>query len=85
MNTVVDRTEAIRQIIAEQFGVPVAELKGEQTFRGDLKSDDLDEIELVMTIEDEFGFEINDEECEALAGMTVDGAIQYVHKRIAGA
>jgi acyl carrier protein len=85
MNTVIDRTEAVKKVISEQLGVSIRDLKGEQTFRRDLGADSLDEVELVMALEDEFDIYISDEDTKAIGAMTVGGAIQYIQTRLAGA
>jgi acyl carrier protein len=77
-------TNAVKKTIADQFGYLVDQLRGDMTY-DELLADDLDEIELVMALEDEFGFEISDDDQLAISRMTVDETVAYVHKRIAGA
>ena len=56
-------TEArVKKIIAEQLGVPEADVTNEKAFVADLGADSLDTVELVMALEDEFGIEIPDEQ-----------------------
>ncbi|GAA6082033.1 NADH:ubiquinone oxidoreductase subunit AB1a [Tachysurus ichikawai] len=45
-------------------------------FMKDLGLDSLDQVEIIMAMEDEFGFEIPDAEAEKL--MTPDEIIQYI-------
>ena len=66
----------IKQIVAEQLGIAQAEVKPNHSFVNDLGADSLDQVELVMAVEDEFGLEIPDEEAEKLA--TVQQTIDYV-------
>ena len=54
-------------IIAKQLKVDEAEIKLEKSLIDDLNADSLDIVELVMSMEDEFGFEIPDSEAESFA------------------
>ena len=65
-------------LIAEQLGVPEADVTNEKAFVADLGADSLDTVELVMALEDEFGIEIPDEEAEKIT--TVQLAIDYAQK-----
>lgn len=66
----------VKKIIAEQLGVPEADVKPEASFVNDLGADSLDTVELVMALEEEFGIEIPDEDAEKIA--TVQNAIDYI-------
>ena len=68
----------VKKIIAEQLGVPEADVTNEKAFVADLGADSLDTVELVMALEDEFGIEIPDEEAEKIT--TVQLAIDYAQK-----
>ena len=56
----------VKKIVAEQLGVNEAEVKTASSFVDDLGADSLDNVELVMALEDEFGTEIPDEEAEKI-------------------
>jgi acyl carrier protein len=73
--------QRVKTVIAEQLGVPEGEVTNEKAFVADLGADEMDLIELVMSIEDEFGIEIPDEEAEKLG--TVQLLLDYVinHQR----
>jgi len=68
--------EKVRAIIVKQLGVGEAEVKPEKSFIDDLGADSLDIVELVMAMEEEFGFEIPDEEAENI--RTVGDAMSYI-------
>jgi acyl carrier protein len=66
----------VRAIIIKQLGVKDEEIALEKSFVDDLGADSLDIVELVMAMEDEFGFEIPDEEAESI--RTVGDAVKYI-------
>ena len=70
-----DIVTRVKKIVAEQLGVPEADVKNESAFVADLGADSLDTVELVMALEDEFGMEIPDEAAEKIT--TVQLAIDY--------
>ena len=74
-----EATEKIKQIIAEQLGVKLEEIKPESSFVDDLGADSLDTVELVMALEEEFGIEIPDEDAEKMT--TVAQAIKYIEEK----
>jgi len=66
----------VKSIIIRQLGVKEDEVAIEKSFVDDLGADSLDIVELVMAMEDEFGFEIPDEEAEGI--RTVGDAVTYI-------
>ena len=69
----------VKKIVAEQLGVAEADIKNESSFVEDLGADSLDLVELIMSMEEEFGVEISDEDAEKI--VTVKDAISYVGTR----
>ena len=53
--------EKITEIIVEQLGVDEDEVTLEASITEDLGADSLDQVELVMAFEEEFGVEIPDD------------------------
>lgn len=71
--------EKIITIVADKLGVDRAEVTPDAVFIDDLGADSLDLVELIMAMEEEFGFEIGDEEAEKL--RTVGDVINFVKAR----
>ena len=63
----------------EQLGADEDEVKPEASFVDDLNADSLDLVELIMSLEEEFGTEISDEDAEKI--RTVQDAVDYIDER----
>jgi acyl carrier protein len=63
-------------IIVEQLGVDEEDVKPEASFSDDLQADSLDLVELIMSLEEEFGVDIPDEAAEKI--LTVQDALTYL-------
>ncbi|MEA1929737.1 MAG: acyl carrier protein [Patescibacteria group bacterium] len=69
--------ERALRVIREQMGrEPGEDIDEIASFVGDMNTDSLDQVELVMKFEEEFEIKIPDEEAEEL--QTVGGAIDYI-------
>ncbi|MDD3154093.1 MAG: acyl carrier protein [Victivallaceae bacterium] len=68
--------EKVKKIIVEQLNVSEDQVVPEAKFIEDLGADSLDQVELVMALEEEFGADIPDEDAEKLT--TVGEAIKYI-------
>jgi acyl carrier protein len=66
----------VKKIVAEMLGLNVVDVKNESTFE-ELGADSLDLIEIVMEVEENFGYDIPDEDAERL--FTVQHAIDYIN------
>ena len=75
MSAVYDRLQAI---VAEQLGVETEKITPDAEFIQDLNADSLDMVELVMSLEEEFGVEISDEEVEKI--IKVSDAVDYIEE-----
>ena len=71
----------IKSIVTEGLGVSEDQVTDDAQFSQDLGADSLDQVELVMALEEEFGAEIRDEDADSL--NTVGDAIAYIEKRLA--
>jgi len=76
-------TQKVIKVIAEQLEKNEGEIKGEASFLNDLGADSLDVVEMIMTLEDEFGTEISDDEAEKI--QTVQEAIDYISAKLQAA
>ncbi len=56
----------VKEIIAEQLGMDVAEIGNDSHLIDDLGADSLDIVEILMAFEDEFDAEIPDSEVEKI-------------------
>jgi acyl carrier protein len=70
--------EKIKKIICEQLEVSEEDVVPKASFVDDLGADSLDQVELIMAMEEEFGISISDEEAEKI--VTVRDAIEYIEK-----
>jgi acyl carrier protein len=70
--------EKVKQIIVDELGVEESEVTPNARFVDDLGADSLDNVELVMRFEEEFGVEIPDEDAEKI--QSVRDAIEYIEK-----
>lgn len=74
-------TEArLRKIVVEQLNVEEAKVVPTAAFIDNLGADSLDLVEMIMSIEEEFGIEIPDEDAEKIT--TVQDALAYVDQHL---
>jgi acyl carrier protein len=71
--------ERLKKIIVEQLGVEPDDVTPEAAFVEDLNADSLDLVELIMSLEEEFGMEISDEDAEKI--QKVSDAVEYIEER----
>ena len=71
--------ERVKEIIADQLGISVDQIKPESKFVDDLGADSLDVVELIMAFEEEFDVEIPDEDAEKIA--TVQDVLDYIAEK----
>jgi acyl carrier protein len=77
-----DIAEKIKKIIVEQLDVAETDVVPTASFVDDLGADSLDQVELIMAMEEEFEISISDEDAEKI--VTVQDAVNYITKALAG-
>ncbi len=69
-------SDKVKGIIVEQLSVDEDQVTEDASFVDDLGADSLDQVELVMAFEEEFGLEIPDEDAEKIT--RVKEAVSYI-------
>lgn len=75
-----EKITKVKQIIAEKLGIDEAKIVPEASFIEDLGADSLENVELIMELENQFGIEIPDEDAQKI--QTVKDVINYVTENI---
>ena len=73
-----DVAEKVKAIVVEHLGVEADKVSESASFIDDLGADSLDNVELVMAFEEEFGVEIPDDAAEKI--VTVKDAIAFIEE-----
>ena len=68
--------EKVKELVASQLGKSEEEVTPDSSFIEDLGADSLDLVELIMSMEDEYGLEISDEDAEKI--VTVKDAVKFI-------
>ena len=68
--------ERIREILMDQLDLDEDKITMEADIVDDLEADSLDVVDLVMTIEDEYGLEVPDDQIEGF--RTVGDVVKYI-------
>ncbi len=71
--------EQVKTILVDTLSVDEDKVTTSARFQEDLETDSLDLVELVMTMEEEFGIKISDEEAAEI--KTVGDAVDFVMQR----
>lgn len=71
--------EAVRGALAKQLRIPGEQILPESRFKEDLGADSLDILQLLMTIEEEYGIVIPDEQLAGFA--TVADVVGYLEQQ----
>lgn len=73
-----DTFERIRELLAEQLDIDEDKITMDSDILEDFEADSLDVVDMVMTLEDEFGVEVPDEQIEDF--HTVGDVVRYVEE-----
>ena len=73
-----DIADRVRKIVVEHLNVDAEKVVDKASFIDDLGADSLDQVELVMAFEEEFGIEIPDDAAETI--VTVGDAVKFIEK-----
>ena len=74
--TEVEIFDKVREKLSELLDVDKNEIEMESSFIDDLNADSLDIVDLVLLLENEFEFQIPDEDAERI--RTVGDAVKYI-------
>lgn len=72
--------EKIKAILCEQLDLEEEKVTLESDIVEDFEADSLDVVDLIMSIEDEFGVEVPDEEIENF--KTVGDVVRYIEENM---
>ena len=70
--------EKVQEALAQQFDLDPASITMDTNLIDDIGADSLDVVELIMSLEDEFGIAISDEDAAQL--YTVRRIVDYLEK-----
>lgn len=68
--------EKLQEIIADQLEMDADDIAYDSNILDDLGADSLDVVDLIMSIEDEFGIEVPDEALENI--RTVEDMVKFI-------
>ena len=72
--------EKLKEILATQLDIDVSDINDSTDIAEDLGADSLDIVEMMMSVEEEFNIEIDDE--EALNFKTVGDVANYIEANV---
>lgn len=72
--------EKVKNLISEQLGVNVEEIKMETDLINELEADSLDIVQMLITMESEFGIEFDDDEIKGL--RTVGDVVKFIESLV---
>jgi acyl carrier protein len=73
-----DTFDRVKKIVVKNLKVEESKIKEDSSFVEDLGADSLDQVELVMDFEEEFGIEIPEEIADKIT--TIKKAVEYIEQ-----
>jgi len=73
--------DRVKKIVVDRLQVSEDRVKPDASFVEDLGADSIDQMELVMGLEDEFGLTIPDEDAEKITNVGL--AVEYIDSKTA--
>jgi acyl carrier protein len=70
----------VKELVADQLGLGLEDVRLESALTGDLGADTLDVLELVMAMEEEFELDIGDNDADRF--KTIQDVVDYVSCQI---
>ena len=70
--------EKVKELVAEQLGIKAESIKEDSNILEDLGADSLDVIEMLMTLEDEYGITIPDDQISQV--KTIGEIVNLIEK-----
>ena len=70
--------EKVRDIVSKQLSVKLEEIKNDSNIAEELGADSLDLVEILMSLEDEFGISIPDEAIPEI--KTIQNVVEFIEK-----
>lgn len=70
--------EKVKEIIVKELKVEEAKVTPEARLKDDLGADSIDAVEVIMSLEDEFGMSIDDDAAQNI--KTVQDLVNYIEK-----
>ena len=71
--------DKLKELVVDQLGVEEDEVTMQASMQDDLGADSLDLVDLVMSVEEEFGVKVADEDLENI--KTVGDIVNYIEDR----
>ena len=71
--------DKLKELVVDQLGVEEDEVTMEASMQDDLGADSLDLVDMVMSVEEEFGVKVADEDLENI--KTVGDIVNYIEDR----
>lgn len=68
--------EKVQHLLSEQLNVPAEKITLQSNIVADLHADSLDVVEMLMSLEDNFNIQVDDEEAANL--LTVGAIVEYI-------